>query len=84
MLFTDISERFLLSLELSKFLLFCAGSWKYATEGRCGLSYLELLEVVAVPRPVDLREKVLVKHLAHQLEQVNLHLVERLVLEQAV
>ena len=60
------------------------GSWKYATASRCGLSYLELLEVVAVPRPVDLCEKVLVKHLAHQLEQVNLHLVERLVLEQAV
>ena len=60
------------------------GSWKQTTPSRYGLSYLELLEVVAVPRPVDLCEKVLVEHLAHQLEQVNLHLVERLVLEQAV
>ena len=47
-------------------------------------SYLELLEVVAVARPVDLREEVLVEHLAHQLKQVDLHLVERLVLQQAV
>ena len=47
-------------------------------------SYLELLEVVAVARPVDLREEVLVEHLAHQLEEVDLHLVERLVLQQAV
>ena len=47
-------------------------------------SYLELLEVVAVARPVHLREEVLVEHLAHQLEEVNLHLVEGLVLQQAV
>ena len=47
-------------------------------------SYLELLEVVAVARPVHLREEVLVEHLAHQLEEVHLHLVEGLVLQQAV
>ena len=56
----------------------------FVTELRLIRSYLELLEVVAVTRPVDLREEVLVEHLAHQLKQVDLHLVERLVLQQAV
>ena len=56
----------------------------FVTELRLIRSYLELLEVVAVARPVHLREQVLVEHLAHQLEEVNLHLVEGLVLQQAV
>ena len=47
-------------------------------------SYLELLEVVAVPGPVDLREEVVVEDLAEQLEEVDLHLVEALVLQQLV
>ena len=49
-----------------------------------GPSYLELLEVVAVPGPVDLREEVVVEDLAEQLEEVDLHLVEALVLQQLV
>ena len=47
-------------------------------------SYLELLEVVAVPGPVDLREEVVVEDLAEQLEEVDLDLVEALVLQQLV
>lgn len=47
-------------------------------------SYLELLEVVAVPGPVDLREEVVVEDLAEQLEEVHLDLVEALVLQQLV
>lgn len=47
-------------------------------------SYLEFFEVVRIPRPVDLREEVVVQHFAEQLEEVHLDLVERLVLQQLV
>ena len=47
-------------------------------------TYLEFLEKAGVPRPVHLREQVLVEHLAQQLEQVHLHLVEGLGLEEGV
>lgn len=50
----------------------------------CQYSYLQLLKVVGVSSPVDLGKEVVVQHLAEELEQVNLHLVEALVLEQLV
>ncbi len=48
------------------------------------ISYLQLLEVVRVPGPVHLGEEVVVQDLAEQLEEVHLHLVEGLVLQQLV
>ncbi len=42
------------------------------------VSYLEVLEIVRVPRPVDLSEEILVEHLAQQFKQVDFALVVRL------
>lgn len=46
-------------------------------------TYLEVLKEDGVSRPVDLREQILVEHLAHQFEEVHLALVVGLVLQQA-
>ena len=47
-------------------------------------AYLQLLEVVRVSGPVDLRKQVVIENFAKQLEEVHFNLVERLVLEQLV
>jgi len=49
-----------------------------------GDAYLQLPEVVGVPGPVHLCEEIMVQHLAEQLEEVHLHLVEALILQQLV
>jgi hypothetical protein len=41
-------------------------------------SYLEVLEVIRISRPVHLGEEVLVQHFAQQFKQVDLALVVRL------
>lgn len=46
------------------------------------LTHLEILEEDGIPRPVHLRKQVLVQDFAHQLEQIHLALVVRLVLQQ--
>ncbi len=48
------------------------------------MSYLQFPEVERVPRPVDLRKEIVVQHFAQQLEQIDLHLVEGLLLQQLV
>lgn len=47
-------------------------------------TYLKFFEVIWIPRPINLSEQVLIEDLAHQLEEVHLHLVECLVLQESV
>ena len=42
------------------------------------MEYLQVLEIVGIPRPVDLREEVLIQHFAEQLEEIHFALVVRL------
>ncbi len=62
----------------------CVVQYLLLASTACTSSYLKLLEVVRVPGPVHLREEVVVEDLAEQLEEVHLHLIKGLVLEQLV
>jgi hypothetical protein len=45
-------------------------------------AYLQILKEYRVPRPVDLREQILIQHFAHQLEKIDFTLIVRLTLQQ--
>lgn len=46
------------------------------------MSYLQIFKEYCVSRPVDLREKILIQHFAHQLKQIDFTLIVRLTLQQ--
>lgn len=46
------------------------------------IPYLQFSEVERISRPVHLGKEILIKHFAQELEKVDLHLVEGLILQE--